>query len=140
MVNNATKKVLLIQPPAGTKNILSNWGMFMPYEIELAGGSPEKIIKTIKTGNHRIIISGLTLNGSLEDGLDFINILLKEKIIPIQATFIIYTYQGLVKDLKHFITKKWGKLPDNWQVIPKTTTYIFEHENLSKFMSKNCSK
>ncbi len=129
------KHVLLIQPPAGTFDALVNSGLFLPTHISnVFQGQIEKILQQIKLKQYRLVITGVALGGELESGLELIDKLLQNNRLFKETQIIIYTYHDLLGDLQKFVDKKWSSLPDNWQVIPKQTTYYFEHDDLIKHL------
>ncbi len=129
--------ILVIQPPAGTMDALISTGGFLPFEIEQAYNIQiDYLIDKIKRKNYRFVIMGLTLNGILEEGLEFIYSLLYNNDSFLKTIVVIYTYKGLVGNLNVFIEKEGIILPPNWFIVSKETTYIFEHEDLIKLINK----
>lgn len=127
------KKVLLIQPPAGTFDALINNGPFLPSNLDnIFHGQVDKIINQIKLNRYQLVITGIAFGGRLENGLKLIEKLLQNNLAFKNIQIIIYTYQNLLGDLQSFISHKWATLPDNWKVVAKQTTYYFEHEDLIK--------
>ncbi len=126
--------VLIIQPPAGTIAALTMTGLVLPFNVTQIGreNNIDNIIRRIKNQQYRFIINGLTWDGDLEIGLEFIDKLLKNNIDFLKTIVILYTYEGLVKDLDIFIKEKGIILPDNWYIVTKETTYYYEHEALLK--------